>query len=762
MFVLDLFSRQIAIDALDITKVNNFVMFYSSTNDNGDGNAGNENDNVVHSLRDNENDSSPDIESLDDEFNSVSGDESDTESKNSGLEKDNYSRKGSYTITNRELQKYREFLKNKSKKLTFAAFRSQFIGDRDGQEVEIAYEKYASEFENKDEIYYEKKKPVRFLDLFKAHRNDKLMGNFKKGNLEDALENALKDLKNLEQGTYEELRHAQRAYSSSVDFRTARGGSFIDIDVEIEYLKKEGITRLSDINEYLEKRLFGEMRSLLIREYCTLQEHDLRLQSYIFKDGAIQLLQELVDGRFIGRVPDDELIKMGFGKERAFECEKGIWRLEVLKLLPRRKGRSQARRIYKWLGFSYDLAEYKIELRDFFSRLSLMGYFDAGRRISRVPKDAKRKEAKNERFIRDENRIRKICGIRVPLISECEDHFMKYLPKTGPNSPSGVIKEVVNHKFYDTVDRLDQYCTDYINKISPTFAPTWSLQEIREIKAANSERKAEKEKGKEPKPPKIKIPKMLAERYNMYQSKRWDFAMNSVRRLDYLIDLIKEDFVEEMKFRMDPSSRWKKKAWNGWETWEKYFEEFHRRELNMANLLTMSLANELNLIRRPLPRDLGNSTRTPYIKRIDRFYNYAFKWYWPHYVKVTGIWPKNTENFATIIDFNLHQSGKEEFSLGYNHILRNIGLSPNSSVYKHLPEEVQDYLKRMNKIFYSLEVMQSLKFKFHENLRKGLNYNTRYKYDTGEKNPEWEEKSVVMDSKYGMEIMERLFGSPKA
>ena len=40
MFVLDLFSRQIAIDALDITKVNNFVMFYSSTNDNGDGNAG--------------------------------------------------------------------------------------------------------------------------------------------------------------------------------------------------------------------------------------------------------------------------------------------------------------------------------------------------------------------------------------------------------------------------------------------------------------------------------------------------------------------------------------------------------------------------------------------------------------------------------------------------------------------------------------------------------------------------------------------------
>ena len=87
MFVLDLFSRQIAIDALDITKVNNFVMFYSSTNDNGDGNAGNENDNVVHSLRDNENDSSPDIESLDDEFNSVSGDESDTESKNSGLER---------------------------------------------------------------------------------------------------------------------------------------------------------------------------------------------------------------------------------------------------------------------------------------------------------------------------------------------------------------------------------------------------------------------------------------------------------------------------------------------------------------------------------------------------------------------------------------------------------------------------------------------------------------------------------------------------
>ena len=58
--------------------------------------------------------------------------------------------------------------------------------------------------------------------------------------------------------------------------------------------------------------------------------------------------------------------------------------------------------------------------------------------------------------------------------------------------------------------------------------------------------------------------------------------------------------------------------------------------------------------------------------------------------------------------------------------------------------------------------MQSLKFKFHENLRKGLNYNTRYKYDTGEKNPEWEEKSVVMDSKYGMEIMERLFGPPKA
>ena len=758
MFVLDLFSRQRAIDAPHITKVNNLVMFYSSANNNGDENGGDENDNILDSLRDAGIDSPRDTESLNDGFISIPEDESDTEVKNSGLEKDNYSKRNSYTITDRELQKYREFLKDRPKKFTFAAFRSRFIGDRDGQEVEIAYEKYASEFENKDETYYEKKKPVKFLDLFKINRNNKLMGNFKKGNLE----NALNHLKNLEQGIYEELRHAQKAYASSVDFRTARGGSFIDIGIEVEHLKKEGITRLSDIDEYLEKRLFGEMRSLLIREYCTLQEHDVRLQSYIFKDGIIQLLHDLVDSRFIAGVPDDELKEMGFEKERAFECEKGIWRLEVLRLLPRRKGRSQARKMYKRLGFPYDPAKYKAELRDFFSRLSLMGYFDAGRRIARAPKDAKREEAENERFIRDEDRIRKICGIRAPLISECEDHFMKYSPKTGPNSPSEVIRKVVNHKFYDTVDRLDQYCTDYINKISPTFAPTWSLQEIKDIRAENSKRKKEKKKNKTLKPLEIKTPKMLDERYDMYQSKRRDFAMNSIRRLDYLIDLIKEDFVEEIKFRMDPNSRWEKKVWNGWETWEKYFEEFHRRELNMANLLTMSLANELNLIRRPLPNDLGNSTRKPYIRRIDKFYNYAFKWYWPHYVKVTGIWPKNTENFATIIDFNLYRSGKNEFSLGYNQILRHIGLSPNSAVYRHLPEEVQDYLKRMNKILYSLEVMQTLKFKFHENLRKGLNYNTKYKYDTGEKIPEWEEKSVVMDPEYGMEKIERLFGDPKA
>ena len=760
MFILDLFSRQKAIDALHTTKVNNFVMFYSSTNDNGDGNVGNENDNVLHSVNNDisnlcwndESDSPSDIESLNDELNSIVGDEPDTEFKNPELEKDDYSKSDSYTITDKELQKYREFLKNRANKLTFAAFRSKFIGDRDGQEVEIAYEKYASEFENKDETHYEKRKLVRFLDLFKVHRNDKLTGNFKKGNLEDAL----KHLEKLEEGIHEELRYAQKAYSSSVNFRVERGGSFIDIDTEVKHLKKIRKTRLSDIDEYLEKKLFREMRSLLIREYSSLQEQDLRLQSYIFKDGVIQPLQELVDGRFIGRVPNVELKKMKIEKERAFVCEKGIWRLEVFKFLPRRNGTSYARRIYKWLGFPYDPEKYKRELRDFFFRLSHIGYFAAGRRIARVPKNAKGAKDGNGRPIRDENRIRKICGVRAPLIFECENHLIKNSPKTGANSPSEIIREIVNHKFYDTVDRLDQYCTDYINEIHPTFAPTLSLSEI---KAANSKKK---KKEKTSKLPEIKTPKMLDERYDMYQSKRWDFAMNSVKRLDYLIDLIKEDFVEEIKFRMDPNSRWEKKVWNGWETWEKYFEEFHRRELNMANLLTMSLANELNLIRRPLPNDLGNSTRKPYIRRIDKFYNYAFKWYWPHYVKVTGIWPKNTENFATIIDFNLYTSGENKFSLGYNQILRNIGLSPNSAAHKHLPEEVQDYLKRMNKIFYSLEVMQSLKFKFHENLRKGLNYNTRYKYDTGKENPKWEEKSVVMDSKYRRKIMKRLFGLPKA
>ena len=207
MFALSLFSKEISINFINTAKVNSFVVFYSCTNNNGDGN-----------------ELSPDI-------------------PQSRLGK------GMYGITPKELKKYREDIKNKPEKYTVSEY--------------------------KDKKYYETKKELQFLDLFKKYSHKRLFGEFEwvSGYLQDVV----KDV--------EALRyHVRQAYFDTVELRSSVGGSFINIDIEVERFKeanKVHKVELSCIKEDLEQRIFKEVRSQLIEKYDILAKADMDIYFYL-------------------------------------------------------------------------------------------------------------------------------------------------------------------------------------------------------------------------------------------------------------------------------------------------------------------------------------------------------------------------------------------------------------------------------------------------------------------------------------------------
>ena len=583
MFALSLFSKEISINFINTAKVNSFVVFYSCTNNNGDGN-----------------ELSPDI-------------------PQSRLGK------GMYGITPKELKKYREDIKNKPEKYTVSEY--------------------------KDKKYYETKKELQFLDLFKKYSHKRLFGEFEwvSGYLQDVV----KDV--------EALRyHVRQAYFDTVELRSSVGGSFINIDIEVERFKeanKVHKVELSCIKEDLEQRIFKEVRSQLIEKYDILAKADMDIYFYFFESGALEALKALAEDRFIAGIPDNELKRMGISKDEAFEYEKNLMWFKVRKLLPKRK-----RKTYSPLYDLKNVEELLGNTRDFFMRLSRLGYFKAGRDIARASKN---------------------------------------------KSGNSIKRPVYNTEHSDTIDRTDEYCMAYINNITSTLAPAESLTK--------------------------------EERCSKYMCSRKDYSEKSMKFLRNLIDKIKEDLAREIKYRIDPAFRLKNRAYhNDRDTWEKRLEAFHRRELNMINMTTMSLASEFNLVHQPYSMDLTDSSRSPFVKRTGDFYNYGFTW----------LWPNNTLRIATVLSFNSYNDEQEGFDVGYQEILRNIGLAPESAVYSDLPKEVCDFLIRLNKYFWALQGLQSYKLKFCENLRSGFNYNTKYKYDTGEENPGWERKSFVRNSEY--------------
>ena len=344
MFALSLFSKEISINFINTAKVNSFVVFYSCTNNNGDGN-----------------ELSPDI-------------------PQSRLGK------GMYGITPKELKKYREDIKNKPEKYTVSEY--------------------------KDKKYYETKKELQFLDLFKKYSHKRLFGEFEwvSGYLQDVV----KDV--------EALRyHVRQAYFDTVELRSSVGGSFINIDIEVERFKeanKVHKVELSCIKEDLEQRIFKEVRSQLIEKYDILAKADMDIYFYFFESGALEALKALAEDRFIAGIPDNELKRMGISKDEAFEYEKNLMWFKVRKLLPKRK-----RKTYSPLYDLKNVEELLGNTRDFFMRLSRLGYFKAGRDIARASKN---------------------------------------------KSGNSIKRPVYNTEHSDTIDRTDEYCMAYINNITST------------------------------------------------------------------------------------------------------------------------------------------------------------------------------------------------------------------------------------------------------------------------------------------------------
>ena len=130
MFALNFFSKEISINFINTVKVNSFVVFYSCTNNNGNGNGSNDYNQYSPSVIHPDNESEIDGNYVSED--SVIDHESDFarevmtgSTMKKTLNKLNLDiplprlEKGMYGITPTQLEKYREHVKNKPRKYTF-------------------------------------------------------------------------------------------------------------------------------------------------------------------------------------------------------------------------------------------------------------------------------------------------------------------------------------------------------------------------------------------------------------------------------------------------------------------------------------------------------------------------------------------------------------------------------------------------------------------------------------------------------------------